>query len=363
MWGSASGHDAADSDALDTTGARAVCSGDFDADGYPDALFPAFATNGPSFSPDSVVHYGSSTGFVDSTALSTVGAFDCVVGDLDADGYEDAVIISNTADDTDAATRYATTSTIFWGGSGGLSDADTTDLTTYGARRVAIEDLDEDGWDDLVIAHHKVNSGVTSDDDEAYTVVFWSDGGTFDDADATELLTWGGYDTAVGDFDGDGYKDIAVAGWTGASGGTSGSTIFWGSSAGWSESDSTNIDTSFTVFVSAEDLDQDGYDDLVFSNYKETNTAADSYVYYGSASGFSTADRVALPTLGSRRHTVADVNGDGWKDVVFANYFAPGTANRADSVVYYNSETGFDAADSDAMPTFGARWMPIVVGD
>ena len=76
MWGSATGHSAGDSDALATTGARSVCSGDFDADGYPDALFPAFVTNGPTFAVDSVVHYGASAGFVGSTALSTVGAFD-----------------------------------------------------------------------------------------------------------------------------------------------------------------------------------------------------------------------------------------------------------------------------------------------
>jgi len=363
MWGSATGHGASDSDALDTTGARSVCSGDFDADGYPDALFPAYATNGAVFSVDSVVHYGSSTGFVDSNALSTVGAFDCVVGDLDADGYDDAVVISNTADDSDPATRYTTTSTIFWGASGGLSDADVTDLSTHGARRVEIEDLDQDGWDDLIIANHKANTGLTSDDDESYTMVFWSDAGTFDDADATELLTWGGYDTAIGDFDADGYKDIAVAGWTGASGNSSGSTIFWGSASGWSESDSTNLDSMYTVWVSTSDLDADGYDDLVFSNYRDANTSTDSYVYYGSATGFSTADREDLPTLGSRRNTIADLNDDGWDDIIFTNFFDPTTANRADSVVYYGSATGFDPAVKDDMATFGARWTPVVVGN
>jgi hypothetical protein len=362
MWGSASGHGPTDSDALETTGARAVCTGDFDGDGFPDALFPAFADNGPIFTTDSMVHYGSTTGFADSTALSTVGGFDCVVGDLDADGYDDAVIISNTAEDSDAATRYATTSTIFWGAAGGLSDADVTDLSTHGARRIEINDLDGDGWDDLVIANHKVNEGLTSDDDEAYTTIFWSDAGTFDDADATELLTWGGYDTAIGDFDADGYKDIAVAGWTGASGNASGSTIFWGSSTGWSEADSTNIDSMYTVWVSTSDLDNDGYDDLVFSNYRDANTATDSYVYYGSATGVSTSDREDLPTLGSRRHTIADVNDDGFDDIIFANFFDPATANRADSYVYYGSATGFDVAARDDIATFGARWTPIVVG-
>jgi hypothetical protein len=38
------------------------------------------------------------------------------------------------------------------------------------------------------------------------------------------------------------------------------------------------------------------------------------------------------------------------------------TANRADSYVYYGPATGFDVSSRDDIATFGARWAPIVVG-
>jgi hypothetical protein len=366
FWGSATGHDASSTTTLDTTGARSICTGDFDADGYPDLAYPAYTDVGsPAFSATSKVYYGGSAPLSsgDATSLPTVGAFDCTVSDLNRDGYEDLVIISQTEDTTDAAIRFATTSTIYWGGSTGLSDADATDLSTYGSRRVEATDMDGDGWDDLLVTAHKVNTGVSSDDDEAVTVVFWSTEGAFDDADASEFVAWAGMDTAVADFDNDGYEDIVVASYTGDTGSVNdGSQIYWGSVDGWSADDTTTLETHGAVWVSAEDLDDDGFQDIVFSNYKSTSTDVDSYVYYGSDTGFSSTNRDDLPTHGSRRHTLADVNADGWTDIVFSNFFDASTANRADSSVYYGSDTGYSVTDRDELATFGARWEPIIVG-
>ena len=52
------------------------------------------------------------------------------------------------------------------------------------------------------------------------------------------------------------------------------------------------------------DLDGDGYIDLVVLNRFDGSThRIDSYVYWGSANGFSDQDRAALPTMGA--HGVA----------------------------------------------------------
>jgi hypothetical protein len=45
------------------------------------------------------------------------------------------------------------------------------------------------------------------------------------------------------------------------------------------------------------DLNNDGYLDLVFANENNGSTSyIDSYIYWGSATGFSTTSRTGLPT-------------------------------------------------------------------
>ncbi len=367
FWGSASGHDISDSTTLDTLGARSMCQGDFDGDGDTDLLFPSYTGTGavPDFGNDSVVYYADATGFSggDSTALTTTGAIDCAVADLDGDGYDDAVVVSTTEDTTDTSIRFDTTSHVFYGSSAGLSDSDVTDLSTYGGRRAELVDVDLDGNTDIVITNMKTSDGVASHSNDAFTIIFWSDAGTFDDADATELETWATYSSATADFNGDGYVDIAVAQFLGVTGANDGSLVWWGSATGYDAGNTTTLATRAARWMSAADLDNDGYMDLVVSNNKDGGALeTDSFIYYGSSSGLSDTDRADLPTVGTLRHTIADVDGDGWKDVIFANFSSPTTGNRVDSYVYYNSETGFDSSDMDAVATFGTRWAPIVVG-
>ena len=137
------------------------------------------------------------------------------------------------------------------------------------------------------------------------------------------------------------------------------SWIYLGTAAGYSENDRWAVPTVGAMGVDAADFDGDGYMDLVFASGQDgEDREIDSLVYYGSAVGYEETNRVGLPTIGCSDPTAADVDGDGWIDIVFSNRFSGGVptpdAYDNDSYVYWGSPTGFDAANRLELPTMGA---------
>jgi hypothetical protein len=111
--------------------------------------------------------------------------------------------------------------------------------------------------------------------------------------------------------------------------------------------------------VDAGDFDRDGYVDLVFASVQDgEDREVDSYVYYGGASGFSAERRGALPTIGCADPTAADLDQDGWIDLVFSNRFRGGTPSidtySNDSYVYWGGEDGYSVERRLGLPTIGA---------
>jgi hypothetical protein len=114
--------------------------------------------------------------------------------------------------------------------------------------------------------------------------------------------------------------------------------------------------------VAIADLDHDGWGDLVLAAQGCGGYATDSYVYWNSGSGgFSSADRTALATLGAARVAVADIDLDGWEDLVFANQYSGGTFD-VDSYVYYSTAGAFSAALRDDLPAYGPAGPPGIAG-
>ncbi|MFH1664841.1 MAG: VCBS repeat-containing protein [Candidatus Omnitrophota bacterium] len=70
------------------------------------------------------------------------------------------------------------------------------------------------------------------------------------------------------------------------------------------------------------DLNGDGYMDIVVAEYK-----SDSMIYWGDADN-SFSQTTALATTGACGSSTADLNGDGYLDIVFANF-------KDDSVIYW----------------------------
>ena len=164
-WGSEDGFDT-ESQTEFVTGGHAwdVLVDDFNGDTYLDLLFTHQYGSGGlgDFEGPSVVYWGTVTGpdLDHATELDTYAAAGACSGDLNADGYPDAVI---TELEWYSASKTGDKATIFWGSATGLSDGERTEVPATGPAGCSIYDLNLDGYPDLIIGNQSNGSSVDID--------------------------------------------------------------------------------------------------------------------------------------------------------------------------------------------------------
>jgi hypothetical protein len=219
------------------------------------------------------------------------------------------------------------------------------------APRVA--DVDGDGYLDLIIANGE--NGVTS---ELTSYIYW--GGPHGlTGERTAFATIGAYAAAVCDLEGGGLPAVLFT-------------------TAWYDHHNAGVPLYQKVFVQTaprqfreatedyrlaglattallcEDLDHDGYPEVVLANYRQQfNYDTDSFVYRGTATGFDTANPLRLPTHYALQVVAADLNGDGFKELIFSG--------GSQLMVYWN-EQGTFRADNRLVLDIPARNTQFSVG-
>ncbi len=105
------------------------------------------------------------------------------------------------------------------------------------------------------------------------------------------------------------------------------------------------------------DLNSDGYEDLVMAVFRDSVKGLDStrsVIYWGGPFGFSEDNKTLLPTLGCHGATVADLNKDGYIDIVFANTYASWGYDSVDSYIYWGGPGGYSLTGRKSLDTYGA---------
>ncbi|GHA29121.1 FG-GAP-like repeat-containing protein [Streptomyces purpurascens] len=301
---------------------------------------------------------GLTTGLL-TTALpagTAAAAPSGLAGDFNGDGYRDVAIGAMSADV--GSVQSAGAVVVLYGSSSGVSAAKKTVITQnsagvpgtaeYGDRfgnSLAAADLDRDGYSDLVVGAQY--EAIGDRDGVGSATVIWGgksglSGGKGLPQPST-LSEWGGFSSGVatGDFDGDGATDVTLTGqshtrlYKGPFSRTTGAA----SHTGISEFGST-----YEVF--AGDMSGDGAAERVYPFLVDGDEGGE--ISYHRWTGTKYA-RTYLPQADGEKGTIADVNGDGYGDLVLGDYQDPSPARPAGHkggqiTVWYGGPTGPDPA-------------------
>ena len=340
------------------------------------------------------------------TWLPSLGGGRCQIADLNHDGYLDIVsgnMMHNFRQDMPAY--------IYWGSAQGFRESDRTVLPAYIASGIAVGDLNGDGLPDVVLANQgyergfDVRFGPMTNQLESY--IYWGHPTGFDPAHRVSLPTICAADVAIGDFNGDGHPDIAFVNnlreeqsvylyWGDGSGnfspaarqvlkvgdpagkpdrrpiemntllasdlngdgvtdlvvaGTRNAVVFLGSKTGLGPTPATDLPADNCFGLEAADLNRDGRMDLVVANAGTGLNPPKSTIYWGQANGFSAERTSALATLAAMAVKAADLNGDGFPDLVFGNM---NPNQGVPTQIFWGSADGFADDRRKDLQAFGA---------
>jgi hypothetical protein len=365
--------------------------GDVNGDGYDDIVAAAYSYNpgGSLYSAGraAVIHGPISSGTASSVADWTVsgtasyqyiGRVVDIVGDLNADGYDDVVIAS------DYYGYFASSSGaafVFYGGSSrtgnyGPTSADAivtgTAASDYVGQGVGpAGDFNDDGYADLIVSapYYDYTSSYPS---AGAAGVFFGPLDTLELMSSADFLVTGSTSyqyvgmastgdsvDGAGDVNGDGVDDIIVGQYQYGSyagavhlflGPDSGSTTV--SSADATLSGSSTSEYLGYALAGLGDVNGDGYDDFGGGGYYGASYKGVAYVFKGGStvSGGSAGTRAIAKVEGSATYEymgyaidgAGDIDGDGNDDVIVGAYGSTegGASYAGSAVLLYSPPSG-----------------------
>ncbi|MGB4190968.1 MAG: hypothetical protein WBJ81_00250 [Rickettsiales bacterium] len=385
-------------------GYSVASAGDINNDGYNDVII-GFPYASDYLEGISYIVYGGNSidninldgfppnpqGFsISGAATSITGYRIAGAGDINNDGYTD-IIIGNSIANNGAGTSY-----IIYGGFG-LSNIDLTSLTSTrgfsisgtqansasGYSVAGAGDINNDGYDDIIIGAPNTNNGIGS-----VYIIF---GGTsLSNINLVNLISTQGFTISgiasskcgwsvagAGDVNKDGYPDIIIgAPITNNAAGIS-YVIYGGDSLTSLNLVDLSIAQGFFIagaiansysgnsVAGAGDINNDGYDDMIIGAPYTNSYAGESYIIYGGtllnninlanvdpSQGFYISGAPPYSGSGFSVAGIGDINNDNYADIivsapnaVYANSIA------GESFVIYGSASGFTTLAPTLAPT------------
>jgi hypothetical protein len=229
------------------------------------------------------------------------------VPDVNGDGLADALVGQISSDGPGVLYAYSGYASDYRALQNGTAIGPPPAMSSgwFGLLTASAGDVDGDGYPETIVS-------------DAYDVYILA-GGPAGSAAPISLGVTGvlvNVVTGAGDVDGDGYADVAL-GLTLHNGADGEILVYRGGPDGVATTPQTIYVPvyGFGLHLAAGDFNGDGYGDLATTAGVPTGTM---YVYAGSAGGLSATPLLISPVTTNQLKSVGDVNGDGYGDMVFS---------------------------------------------
>ncbi|WP_369247978.1 FG-GAP-like repeat-containing protein [Streptomyces sp. R41] len=345
---------------------------DFNGDGYRDVAYVGYNRDGHVGGAVTVV-YGTASGLntshpqvidQDSAGVPGSGEEDDMFGeslasaDLNKDGYAD-LVVGNPMEHV-GSVKYRGTVTIVWGSGSGLSGgtnvAPKSGAGGHFGRDLATGDFNGDGSPDLAV--------IGGEEARLYRGSFSKSGstGTVSKIDKVDA-GWYSYGLAAGKVNGDGKTDLVVLG-TQFSGNEPISRVWFlkGTSGGLTSGASKTLDSDATT-AAVGDFDKDGYGDIALGQPDRSTGRGAVTVWRGTSSGPSGSTAFTQATSGvsgtpepyddfGYAVSAADTNGDGYADLAVGvpHEDVDGTEDQGGVHLFRGGSGGLSGARSSWIP-------------
>jgi hypothetical protein len=216
------------------------------------------------------------------------------------------------------------------------------------AMSVAVGDFNGDGIPDLAVAD-LIDGGTNG----GVTILLGNGNGTFKSAGVIQTTGPDSWSVAVGDFNSDGKTDLAVA-----NASSNNVTILLGNGDGTFTAQPVSPPTGdFPQFVTVADFNGDGIPDLAVANGDDVVVS----ILLGNGDGTFTAAPSVNTDSGPVSIAVADFNGDGIPDLAVANaggYSVTLYLGNGDGTFTYSSTSAVERPVSVAVGDFNGDGIP-----
>ena len=333
-WGSNEGYRRDRRTELPTLLAGGVAAADFNGDGFVDLVFSNRGIEGGErfgfdMHLESYVYWNGPRGFNQErrTVLATTSATDVAAGDVNEDGYGDALFANNNSQHQSLI--------LYYGGPKGFQTVG-EEWKSGNTIGVHLADVNKDSHLDLILAHKDNRVTIHEGTGKGLSRATWA-----------ELPSQGAEDSCVGDLNQDGYPEVILA-----NGKSDTSYIYFGSKDGFAPDQRQELPTMAATDAAMADYNGDGWVDLAFSNKNDEETSdVNSYLYWNGPKGFEAAHRRELQSFGAVSLSSGDFNLDGEQDLTIINQNS-GSNSGMNSLVYWgNSRHHYSTAGVSIIPT------------